>query len=407
MRIALAILLLSSPAFADDADIEMDNEQPAVVEKAPEPPPPPAPVKGKWIEPVVAIAGGVRAESLHQAPNDHSSAQNPTVAVSILGLQGGVGEHVTFKSQFEAALGGPLGYGASVWEGQAAIAVLDQWVRYSRAGWSIAAGRINDPASIDFTSAHVGDLFYSDLYTRDPLLYSGYDRGNGLWASYDITKNLSAGLTVHSTNPTGITGTLEIGGKLQPFDRPFYLAAAQVGNSQNSLPDQNLHIYFASPSLSLHTEHLLAQAEIQMYSLDTQESIMTDQPIRGYNVRLGARAMQGPFALFANISRNKNEILDPTDSLYRLPDLFKSYTVSTGLDWDYAKKNGVGLQYAMVDTEEPDRHTRQHYLNLGTTYWLEDSFAVGVRAAVFAQQISGEMVTTGSRSLFVTARLVL
>jgi hypothetical protein len=30
-----------------------------------------------------------------------------------------------------------------------------------------------------------------------------------------------------------------------------------------------------------------------------------------------------------------------------------------------------------------------------------------VRAAVFAQQISGEMVTTGNRSLFVTARLVL
>jgi hypothetical protein len=50
---------------------------------------------------------------------------------------------------------------------------------------------------------------------------------------------------------------------------------------------------------------------------------------------------------------------------------------------------------------------RQHYLNLGTTYWIEDSLAIGVRAAVFAQQISGEMMTTGSRSLFVTARLVL
>ena len=110
---------------------------------------------------------------------------------------------------------------------------------------------------------------------------------------------------------------------------------------------------------------------------------------------------------FVNVSNNRNEILDSTDSKYRLPDLFRSYTVSTGVDWDYAKHNGVGFSYAMVDTREPDQHVREHYLNLGTTYWIESSLAVGVRAAVFAQQISGEMVTTGNRSLFVTARLVL
>jgi hypothetical protein len=367
--------------------------------------------KPKWIEPYGAIAGGVRLESLHQEPTGTASAQNPTVAVSRLGVRGGVGEHITYASEFEASLGGPLGYGASVWEGQAAIAIRDQFVRYTRAGWSVAAGRIDDPASFDYTSAHVGDLLYTDLYTRDPLLYSGADRGNGLWASYALNEHISTGLTVHSTNPTGITGTLIIGGKLQPFDRPFYLAAAQVGNSQNNLPDQNLHIYFASPSLSLHTDHFLAQTEVQMYSLDTQESIMTDQPIRGYNLRLGAKGWvdtaAGRLAAFANVSHNRNEILDPTDSLYRLPDLFRSYTVSGGVDLDYKKRNGVGFQYAMVDTKEPDQHTRQHYFNLGTTYWIEDSLAIGVRAAIFAQQISGEMMTTGNRSLFVTARMIL
>jgi hypothetical protein len=161
----------------------------------------------------------------------------------------------------------------------------------------------------------------------------------------------------------------------------------------------------------IHYPHFEAKAEIQMYSLDTQEAVMDDQPIRGYNLRVGARTpLETPVGVvtpFFNVSRNKNEILDPTDSKYRLPDLFKSYTVSTGLDWDYAKHNGIGFSYAMVDTREPDQHVRQHYLNLGTTYWVEDSLAIGVRAGVFAQQISGEMVTTGSRSLFVTARLVL
>ena len=283
------------------------------------PPPPPK----KWIEPFGAIAGGVRLESLHRAPGEQTGSQNPTVAVSRLGVRGGVGEHITYASEFEASLGGPLGYGASVWEGQAAIAIRDQFVRYSRAGWSFAAGRIDDPASYDYVSAHVGNLLYSDVYTRDPLLYSGADRGNGLWASYDVTSHARVGLTVHSTNPTGITGTLIIGGKLMPFDRPFYLAAAQVGNSQNNLPDQNLHIYFGSPSVMVHYDHFQAQTEVQLYSLDTQESITSDQPIRGYNLRLGAKTWfdtaAGRVTPFANVSRNKNEILDPTDSKYRLP----------------------------------------------------------------------------------------
>jgi hypothetical protein len=417
MRIAIVLLVLPSLAHADDiemppelmrpvaqAPVVQTHDEPTVETAAPA-------HRSKWIEPYGAIAGGVNLQSLHDAPNDTTSSQNPTVAVSRLGLRGGVGDHVTFASEFEASLGGPQGYGASVWEGQAALAIRDQFARYSNHGVSIAAGRATDVASVDFVSEHAGDLLYTDLYTEDPLLYSGYDRGTGLFGSYALTRHLTAAVTFHSTNPTGITGTLEIGGKLQPFDRPFYLAAAQVGNSQNELPDQNLHIYFGSPSLLFRSEHFDAQTEVQLYSLDTQEAVGDDQTIRGYNFRFGMRgkldAGSGTLAPFVNVSRNKNEILDPTDSKYRLPDLFKSYTFSTGIDYDYTEHDGVGFSYALVDTREPDQHVRQHYFNLGTTYWIEDSFAIGVRASVFAQQISGEMMTTGSRSLFVTARLVL
>jgi hypothetical protein len=367
--------------------------------------------KQRWIEPYGAIAGGVHLQSLNQPSDVQTGTQNPTVAVSRLGVRGGVGKYITFASEFEASLGGPLGYGSSVWEGQAAIAIRDQYLRYTRSGFSLAAGRIDDPASFDYVSAHLGDLLYTDQYTRDPLLYAGADRGNGLFASYALTRHVTLAGTFHSTNPTGITGTLVIGGKLQPFDRPFYLAAAQVGNSQNNLPDQNLHIYFGSPSVLFKSEYLEAQAEVQMYSLDTQEAVMDDQTIRGYNVRLGARlripTALGKLSPFANVSRNKNEILDPTDSKYRLPDLFKSYTFTTGVDLDVSGKTGVGFQYALVGTSEPDHRTREHYLNLGTSYWFEDAVAIGVRASIFAQQISGESMTTGSRSLFVTARLVL
>jgi hypothetical protein len=438
MRAALALVLIRSFAYAGDeiemppdhvrtaqADVdtikETGNVDPTNAKISDRPEAnisvtTPAPVDaktGKWFEPYGAIAGGVELQSLHQEPGQTTGTQNPTVAISRLGLRGGIGSHITFASEFEASLGGPLGYGSSVWEGQAAIAIWDQFVRYENSGFTFAVGRIDDPASFDYVSAHIADLLLSDQYTRDPLLYSGADRGNGLYFSYAIDRDnhLTAGLTLHSTNPTGITGTLIIGGKLEPFDRPFYLASAQVGNSQNNLPDQNLHIYFGSPSLTLHFDHLDAKAEVQAYSLDTEEATMDDQTIRGYNFRLGARTWTdttiGKASVFVNLSRNVNEILDPTTSKYRLPDLFHSYTVSAGADVDYYKKNGVGFEYAMVDTREPDQHTRQHYFNLGTTYWIEDSLALGLRAAVYAQQISGEAMTTGNRSLFMTARLVL
>jgi hypothetical protein len=385
------------------------STEPAVTEPAPEPEAPKR--TGKWIEPFVAIAGGMRLESLHQPDTVERGTQNPTVAVSRLGVRGGVGEHITFASEFEAALGGPLGYGASVWEGQAAIAIRDQWLRYARGGFGIAAGRIADPASFDYTSKHVADLLLTDLYTRDPLLYSGADRGNGIIATYDVGPHVRIGGTFHSTNPTGITGTLIIGGKLQPFDRPFYLASSAVGNNQNNLPDQNLHIYFGSPSVQVRFDNFEAQSEVQLYTLDTQQAIMDDDTIRGYNLRLGARAWLdspgGRLTGFANIARNRNEILDPVDSKARLPELFRSYTVSAGVDYDYHKNNGVGFQYAMVDTREPDLHTRLHFINLATTYWIEDSLAIALRGAIYAQQISGEMMTTGSRSLFLTAKLLL
>ncbi|HEY0254730.1 MAG TPA: hypothetical protein VGC41_24560 [Kofleriaceae bacterium] len=427
MRAAL-LVLVPSLAFAggeiamEDPDapvIEQGNVEPSQARISDRPeatisvttPVPAATPNDKWFAPYGAIAGGVELQSMHQMPGQATGTQNPTVAISRLGLRGGIGPHITFASEFEASLGGPLGYGSSVWEGQAAIAIWDQFVRYAHHGFAFAVGRIDDPASFDFVSAHVADLLLSDQFTRDPLLYSGADRGNGLWFNYNVTKNLSTSLTLHSTNPTGITGTLIIGGKLQPFDRPFYLAAAQVGNSQNNLPDQNLHIYFASPAVTAHTDHIDAKAEVQMYSLDTQEATMDDQTIRGYNVRLGARAWTdttiGKASTFVNLSRNVNEILDPTTSKYRLPDLFHSYTVSVGADLDFYKKNGVGFEYALVDTREPDQHTRQHYFNLGATYWIENSLALGIRGAVFAQQISGESMTTGMRALFMTARLVL
>ena len=54
-----------------------------------------------------------------------------------------------------------------------------------------------------------------------------------------------------------------------------------------------------------------------------------------------------------------------------------------------------------------DQHVREHYVNLGTTYWIEPNLSVGARGAFFVREVSGDEMATGHRSLFVTARLVL
>lgn len=381
---------LAAPAHADDLEVPRPE-----------------------LEPIGAIAGGMRFESLRQTPGQTAEERHPTVAVSRLGVAGTVGEHISFASEFEASLGGGLGYGASVWEGQAALAVRSQYVRYTRAGWSVAAGRIIDEATFDFTSAHVADLLLTDLYTRDPLLFSGADRGTGLFASKQLTDELTAGLSFHSTNPTGLTGTLIVGGELHPFDRPFYLAAAQVGRSQTNLPDQNLHIYFGTPSVMWKDDFLEAKAAVQLYTLDTQMSIASDDSIRGYNLRanLMAKLLEGQLRPFLNVSRNENEMLDSIDAQMRVPETYRSYTASAGIDYDYAGRNGVGAQYAVIDIEEPSgdvvQHVREHYINVASTYWVEESLSVGLRAAFFVRQVAGEEMATGHRSLFLTARLVL
>jgi hypothetical protein len=388
--IVIALLLAASPATADDLDLE-------AVEKKVD------------LEPIGAIAGGMRFESLRQTPGETAEERHPTVAVSRLGVAGTIGDHISFASEFEASLGGGLGYGASVWEGQAALAVRSQYLRYSRGRASVAAGRIIDEATFDFTSAHVADLLLTDVYTRDPLLFSGADRGTGLFGSYALTDELTAGLAFHSTNPTGLTGTLIVGGELHPFDRPFYLAAAQVGRSQTNLPDQNLHIYFATPSVMWKDGFLEAKAAVQVYSLDTQMAIASDDSIRGYNLRanLMAKLLDARLRPFVNLSRNENEMLDTGDATMRLADTYRSYTASAGIDYDYLGKNGVGLQYAVIDLREVDQHVREHYINVATSYWIEESLSLGLRAAFFVRQVGGEDMATGHRSLFLTARVVL
>ncbi|ACY15292.1 hypothetical protein Hoch_2764 [Haliangium ochraceum DSM 14365] len=366
---------------------------------------------GKVVTPYVVIAGGLRFEDLQLREGQTTQSRYMvTTAVSRLGVRGSVGKYITFASEFEANLGGSLGNGASVWEGQAQMSVRDQWVQYQRAGMGFAFGRVTDLATVDYVSAHVTDLLLTDLYTRDPLLYSGANRGNGVLLRYAPIDGLDLGLGLHSTNPTGITGTLLIGGELAPYSRPFYLAAAQVGRSESTLPDQNLHIYMATPSVTYADDLLEAKAAGQVYALDTRIATDEDERIFGFNLRTSVRLklMGGALSPFLNLSRNENEVLEPDDDSIKRIETFQSYTASGGIDYAIAGRNGVGLQYAVVYVEEPGAgKVADHYINVGGTYWLEENLSLGARFGWWIRDEENRDETYGNRSLFITGRLML
>jgi hypothetical protein len=93
--------------------------------------------------------------------------------------------------------------------------------------------------------------------------------------------------------------------------------------------------------------------------------------------------------------------------------------LSGGLDFNYWGKNGIGLQYANILSEQGDGSqvsATSHYINLGTTFWLTETLALAARFAVWFTErddvqwnnTSFEWEPTyykeGERSLFVTLR---
>lgn len=413
---AMAVAMgLAAPARAQQPALQPGMEEAGMPKTTPADAPGPviAGPLAKLLTPYVVIAGGLRFEDLQLREGQTIQSRHMvTVAVSRFGVRGRVGDHITFASELEAGMGGPLGNGASVWEGQAHLAVRDQWVRYARGDLGVTFGRITDLATVDFVSAHVSDMLLADHYTREPLLFSGANRGNGVLVRYTPAPGLDLGLAVHSTNPTGITGTLLVGGQLFPYDRPFYLAAAQVGRNEFNLPDQNLHIYMATPSVTFAGERFEAKAAAQVYALDTRIASPDDQRIFGYNFRASVRLalLGGRLAPFVNASRNENEMLEPMDATIKLEETFTSYTVSGGVDYALSPRSGVGAQYARVRQDEPGvTKLVDHYVNVGATYWLEQSLSIGARLGwwIRSDRTQNPIERYGHRSLFVTGRLVL
>jgi hypothetical protein len=345
------------------------------------------------LHPFLVVVGGLHYDYIGHRPNDpgmvadERESRGTTIALSRFGVEGVAAPHVRVRSELEINAGP---HGTSVWEGQAALTVRDQFVGLFYGDAQVYAGRISDPASIDFFSAHVANLLLTDFHLRVPFLASGANRGNGVAVRYQPVPGLTMGLTVNAGNPVSNTGTAALGGTYPPFSRFYYNIVSTVRESATRFPSDLFHAVLVSPSLQWQSALVRAQISYQYMAIDVTTADDDNPLIHGHNVRGGIQALLagGRVRPFANGSFIQNEIIASNGSLPDISmladELFRGFTASAGLDVSLSGRSGIGGQYNVVVEQQGDAGVfTSHFANLGASWWFHDEVALQARYSLY------------------------
>ena len=362
--------------------------------------------------PYVVVVGGFKFETLQNREDEETDRESriTTIAMSRFGVNADFGKHLYVESEFEVNLGP---HGTSVWEGQAALQVRNQFLRLSGWGAEIEGGRITDLASIDYFSPHIADTLLKDALVRESFLASGANLGNGVAARYELLEGLRAQFTFTAANPVSTTGSLVVGGSYYPFGR-FYLSPwQQVGRDASKYPSDQFHIMIYAPALLYSHKYVEAKTSVQFFDVNTNTNTKDDAHIRGYNIRANVMGhlFDDHLSPYVNFSHVRNPILDENDLSQESGETFTGWTAGGGLTYNYWKKNGVGANYSFIrDQEGSGMLTQRHYINVATTFYVWDMVAIAGRFAWFINDeypADKPHARFGERSFFLTMRTML
>jgi len=374
--------------------------------------PPPEPSDYPRLRPFASIVGGAKGDTVIQADASHRDGRISAIMLSDFGLRGELASWASFESELMAN-GGPSLHGSSAFEGQAALQVRKQVLHLAKDWWMVEVGRVIDEASVDAFSAHVADVFLQDTATRDPLLFSGFNLGNGVRGTAEVLPGLRVGLAANAGNPTSTSSILEFGGAFPPFDRIFYQAAQKTREDISGYPDDHFHAYVVTPSILYKNEIVDARAALQGFVIDPNTGDGKADDLRGYNLR-GAVQLHlwgDTISPFVNASLGRNDTVDPSNVTKLASAKYTGVGAGGGVDFNYQKRfgrsNGVGVQLVQDQFKVGDGvRTTNRYYNVGTTYWLSKNIAAGARFALWKFEQRGQD-DAGERSLLVTLRVVL
>jgi hypothetical protein len=340
--------------------------------------------------PFIIVVGGM---NYHHFTADEED-RFVTVAMTRFGLEGQFGEHVSLRSELEINAGP---HGTSVWEGQAAMSILDQYIRLSFNWFQLNAGRITDEASIDYFSTHVANLLLTDPYVRTPFLYSGANRGNGIRVRAEVYDGLKLGFTVNAGNPLAFTGTSMFGGTFGILPRFYFEPQRSVSEDAQTFPSDQYYVILVSPSISYEFEYLRAQFSYQYMLVDVTRQNEDNPMARGHNFRGGVQGLfwDGRIRPFVNFSYLTNHTFDRNEANQPIIDplsqeLFQGITLGAGIDVDFLGNTGIGIQYNMVREQRADPDAEvggpivyNHFLNIGASWWFHTNVCVEARYALW------------------------
>ena len=426
---AAMVSLVSSPAEARQVDetpvttpVQPPSPPPVVEEKKPEslafeaPKTEVADTNKLEIAPYLIATGGLKYDWERNPPGTNHENRVSTFALSRFGLSAHWGKLISAESEIMAAGGIGL-HGTSAYEGQAALQVRQQVIRFGYQNLRLEVGRLIDEASVDFFSAHVAESFLQDTATRDPLLFTGFNLGNGVRAQYEFVPGLRAALTFNAGNPVATTSSLLIGGSFPPFERFYTQPYQAVNQGPNHFPDDTFHIMVLTPSVLVDTKYVDARAALQMFDVDPNTGDRNNDHLRGYNARATVRVklLDGMLTPFANVAYTRNDTVLANDLATRSPDRYQSIDYGGGIDFNWARRfqcahdcaDGIGLQYENIQFQTGEGLvTTQRYANLGATVWLAPNLSVGARLALWSYEPENA-AATGQRSGLLAMRFIM
>lgn len=368
------------------------------------------------IRPYVLMSGGVKYDTVYDLPEEDKQNRVSTFALARFGLKATFSDWVYVESELMASGGIGL-HGASAYEGQAALQVRQQMIRLGRGFWRVEVGRFIDEASVDFFSAHVGETFLQDTATRDPLLFSGFNLGNGVRASAEVLPGLRFAFTVNASNPVSTTSSLMVGGTYPPFERFYTQPYQSINQGANHFPDDSFHMVVLTPSVLYDSKLLDAHVAVQRIDVDTDMSRSSNAHVTGFNTRgtVRVKLLDRMLIPFASTAYTQNDTLDPANLARRSDDRYQAVNFGGGVDVNWARRfecahdcaDGVGIQYQQAQYQIGEGLvTTNRYANVGITTWLAPYVSLGARFAVW-QSHPQFAAMTGERSGIVALRFVM
>ncbi|MBI5543736.1 MAG: hypothetical protein HY901_07615 [Deltaproteobacteria bacterium] len=366
---------------------------------------------GTYVKPILGISGGLNLELPRNKKPDGTAEPlervTTALALAIVGVEGRLHDWATLHLEFRRDAGN---YGTSVWEGTVSITSLDNYLRLEHWGFKLAGGIVSDPASMDFFSVHMTDLFMADSLSRTPLLYSGYNRGQGLLAQYEWN-GLTAGLFFSAGSPLSTTLSYAFGGNVSGVGS---LITVPGRGMENGNPAPGFEFDALCPSLSFDSSHFSARANVQLHWVNLNNRSEEDVGLRGELYRFGVKGKvwQDRIQPFFNLAYRRNDMIDQNtvDPTTLDPKSFQSMVVSGGIDLNLLGASGVGANYAYVRRKQGALDTSEwHYLNFGATYWLVDSVSVSLRYSKLMTFTDGRVADNNpdKDSFFLVLRLVI